>query len=276
MWLFSCESFDEDSITVNGKKYIGRSDDQEGFDDIVRIGYVTLSGTDNCYFALRQGNKWSLKSDDLKETFLDYTECDEISSIERTPVGMTVVVKKGDKHQLFICKHNGSLLTLTNLYDNIVVIDDPYVNNNHIDNRGYYIILYERKRIAICSIDLQYISPFIFDSWDKILNQNEIVVERSGHQLLYRILDADGWGIKSFRAFDIKEIDAVKSNEVIASKHGKSVCFYLYSGESKYIPLSEYSLLSIGDSLDLHYATLITLCREGDSDIYQVIEEGLA
>lgn len=276
IWVFSCESFDADTITVKGKKYIGRSDDQKGYDDVVRLGYVTLSGTDNCYFALRQGEKWSLKSDDLKETFLDYVECDKISSIERTPVGMTVVVKKGDKHQLFICRHNGSLLTLTNLYDNIAVINDPFVNNNHIDNRGYYIILYERKKIAICSIDLQYISPFIFDRWDKILSQNEIVVERSGHKLSYRILDADGWGIKSFRAFDNNEIDAVKSNEVVESNKGKSLCFYLYSGEVKYIPLSEYSLQNIGDSLDLHNATLITLCREGDYDIYRVIENSQA
>ena len=270
--LFSCESFDEDTITVNGIKYLGRSDDQEGYDDVRRLGIQYYTGIDNSFFAVRQGNKWSLKSDDLKVTYLDYIECDWISCLYGTPVGIYIVVKKGDKHQLFIRKQNGSILSLNNLYDDIVVIDDPFVNDEHIDNRGYFIVLYERKKIAICSLDLRYISPFIFDRWDKILSQNEIVVERSGHKLLYRILDADGWGIKSFRAFDNNEIDAVKSNEVVASNKGKSLCFYLYSGEVKYIPLSEYSLQNIGDSLDLHNATLITLCREGDYDIYRVIE----
>lgn len=274
--VFSCESFDEDTITIKGKKYIGRSNGQEGYDDVRRLGIEYYAGTDDRFFALRQGNKWSLKSEDLKVTYLDYIECDGISNLFWTPIGIYVVVEKGDKHQLFIRRHNGSLLTLNNLYDYIVVIDDPFVNNEHIDYRGHFIILSESKRIAISSIDLQYISPSIFDRWDKIVNQNEIVVERSGHKMSYHILDANGWGIKSFRAFDDSEIDAVKSNEVVASKNGKSLCFNLYSGDVKYIPLSEYSLLNIGDSLNLHNATLITLCREGDYDIYQVIENGQA
>ena len=276
VWLFSCESFDADTITVNGKKYIGRSDDQEGYDDVVRLGYETLSGTNNRYFALRQGNKWSLKSDDLKESFLDYIECDGISGLYWTPSGIYVVLKKDNKEQLCICRYNGTSLTLNNLYDRVTVIDEPFIKDNHIDNRGYFVILYERekKKEAICSIDLQFISPFIFDRCDTILNHNEIMVERSGHKMVYHIVDANGWGIKSFRTFNANEIDYVKSNEVVASKYGKSVCFCLYSGESKYIPLSEYSLLNIGDTLDLQNAILITLRREGYDDVYQVIEAG--
>lgn len=275
VWLFSCESFDADTITINGKKYIGRSNDQEGYDDVRRLGTEEYSGSDDRFFALRLGNKWSLKSDDLKVTYLDFIECDGICGLYRTPAGIYVVVEKDDKEQLCICRHNGTSLTLNNLYDRVSVIDDPFIKDNHIENRGYFVVLYERekKKEAICSLDLRYISPFIFDRFDKILNHNEIMVERSGHKMVYHIVDADGWGIKTFRKFDSNEIDAVKSNEVVASKYGKSVCFCLYSGESKYIPLSDYSLLSIGDTLELQNAILITLYREGDDDIYQVIEE---
>ena len=277
--LFSCESFDEDTITVNGKKYIGRSDEQEGFDDVKRIGIEVNSGYDNSYFALRQKNRWSLMSDDLKFTYLDYVECDRISYLYWTPLGIYVVAEKDNKNQLFICRQNGTSLTLNNLYDSIMVIDEPFINNDdHFDNRGYFVILYDRikKKQAICSIDLQHISPFIFDRWDKILNHNEIMVERSGHKMVYHIIDTYGWAIKSFRLFDNNEIDSVQSNEIVASKHGKSVRFCMFSGEFKFIPLSEYSLLNIGDSLDLRNAILITLCREGDYDIYQVIEDGLS
>ena len=273
IWLFTCESFDADTITINGKKYIGRSDEQEGFDDVVRLGYEALSGTDNCYFALRQGKKWSLKSDDLKDTYLDYTECDEICSIERTPVGMNVVVRKGNKRQLFIHRYNGTIITLFDSFDDIQVAADLFVDeNDEIDYRGSFIILYQGKKLAICSDDLQYRSPFIFDHFGDILNRNEIMVERLGKKMPYHIINAEGFGIKTFRSFNEDEKAFAISNEIVASKAGKAVRFRLRSGEDKYIPLSEYSLLNIGDSLDLRTAVLLTLCREGYSDRFQVVE----
>ena len=36
---------------------------------------------------------------------------------------------------------------------------------------------------------------------------------------------------------------------------------------------TNYSSLTIGDSVDLKTAKLVTLCREGDDDIYRVIEK---
>lgn len=43
-------------------------------------------------------------------------------------------------------------------------------------------------------------------------------------------------------------------------------------GGQTYIPLLGTSSLTVGDSVDLKTAKLVTLCREGKDDIYRVIE----
>ena len=81
-----------------------------------------------------------------------------------------------------------------------------------------------------------------------------------------------GWTVKSTRPFDPEEIAAVKRAEVVASQYGNSVCFFMNSGGQTYIPLSKQSKLAVGDEFDLKTAQLITLCRDGEDDIYRVIE----
>ena len=82
----------------------------------------------------------------------------------------------------------------------------------------------------------------------------------------------NGWKEKERRSFSPEEIAAVARAEVVASQYGYSVCFHMNSGGQTYIPLSQNSSLTVGDTLDLKTAKLITLCREGDDDIYRVIE----
>ena len=81
-----------------------------------------------------------------------------------------------------------------------------------------------------------------------------------------------GWSVKETRPFSPDEIAAVKRAEVVASQYGSSVCFFMNSGGQTYIPLLNTSSLTVGDSVDLKTAKLVTLCREGEDDIYRVVE----
>ena len=81
---------------------------------------------------------------------------------------------------------------------------------------------------------------------------------------------AGKWQVKNTRNFTQEEIDAVKSASVVDSQYGLSVCFILWSGGQSYIPLDQNSTKSVGDSVDLSKAQLITLSREGDDDIMRV------
>ena len=81
---------------------------------------------------------------------------------------------------------------------------------------------------------------------------------------------AGKWQVKNTRNFTQEEIDAVKSASVVDSQYGLSVCFILWSGGQSYIPLDQNSTKSVGDTVDLSKAQLITLGREGDDDIMRI------
>lgn len=78
------------------------------------------------------------------------------------------------------------------------------------------------------------------------------------------------WNVKETRSFTEEEIAAVKSAKVVESQYGNSVCFFMHSGASAFIPLSNSSTLQPGASVDVKNIQLITLGREGDDDIYRV------
>ena len=84
---------------------------------------------------------------------------------------------------------------------------------------------------------------------------------------------ACGWRVKNTRPFSPEEIAAVTKAEVVSSQYGNSVCFSMNGGKRTYVPLSRHSSLTVGDSVDLKTAKLVTLCREGEDDIYRVIEK---
>lgn len=81
---------------------------------------------------------------------------------------------------------------------------------------------------------------------------------------------AGKWAVANSRGFSADEIGAVQSAHVVDSQYGNSVCFVMKSGGQTFIPLSTNSSLSIGDSVDLTKAQLLTLHRDGDADIYRV------
>lgn len=81
---------------------------------------------------------------------------------------------------------------------------------------------------------------------------------------------AGKWNPVAEDKFDEESIASVSKAEVVESQYGYSVCFHLKTGGSKYLPLDKNSSLSVGDIVDLRKATIITLHREGDKDIYRV------
>ena len=81
---------------------------------------------------------------------------------------------------------------------------------------------------------------------------------------------AGTWNLKSSRAFSPEEVAAVASAVVVASQYGNSVCFTMVGGGQTFIPLSQNSMKSVGDSIDLTSAKLLTLEKSGECDIFRV------
>lgn len=81
---------------------------------------------------------------------------------------------------------------------------------------------------------------------------------------------AGKWSIKSERAFDKEEIDAVKQAVVVPSQYGNSVMFTMVAGGQTYIPLTNDSTLTVGEYVDMTKAKLLTLSKDGESDINRV------
>ena len=81
---------------------------------------------------------------------------------------------------------------------------------------------------------------------------------------------AGKWNLKASRNFVAEEIAAVNKAEVVSSQYGNSACFHMVGGGQTFIPMSNDSTLSVGDSIDLSKAKLLTLEKDGESDILRV------
>ena len=81
---------------------------------------------------------------------------------------------------------------------------------------------------------------------------------------------AGKWSVKESREFTSEEISAVEKATVVDSQYGQSVCFMMKSGGMTYIPLDQNSSKSTGDEVDLTQASLVTLEKQGEADIYRV------
>ena len=81
---------------------------------------------------------------------------------------------------------------------------------------------------------------------------------------------ATKWQEKGRRSFSPEEIAMVKSAVVVSSQYGASVEFQYKKGGKSYIPLSQDATLTVGETVKLSKAVLITLHKEGEDDIYRV------
>ena len=81
---------------------------------------------------------------------------------------------------------------------------------------------------------------------------------------------AGKWSVKSTRTFDAEEISAVKQAVVVPSQYGNSVMFTMVAGGQTYIPLAQDASVAVGEVIDLSKAQLLTLSKDGESDIVRV------
>lgn len=81
---------------------------------------------------------------------------------------------------------------------------------------------------------------------------------------------AGKWNEKKVESFKAEEIALVDKAEVVESQYGLSVCFFMKAGGQSYIPLDQNSSAAIGDTIDLTKAQVVTLCKQGENDIYRV------
>ena len=81
---------------------------------------------------------------------------------------------------------------------------------------------------------------------------------------------AGKWNVVDSRGFNAEELSMIQRAEVVPSEYGNSVCFFMKSGGQTYIPLSNQSALTPGDSVDLEKAKLLTLHRDGSADITRI------
>lgn len=83
-------------------------------------------------------------------------------------------------------------------------------------------------------------------------------------------LYAGKWQVKETKKFSAEEIALVDKAEVVDSQYGQSVCFFMKSGGMTYIPLDQNSSRATGDTVDLSQASILTLSKQGEADIYRV------
>ena len=81
---------------------------------------------------------------------------------------------------------------------------------------------------------------------------------------------AGKWQGKETKQFSQEEINLVDRAEVVDSQYGQSVCFFMKAGGQTYIPLDQNSSKATGDTVDLSQASLVTLSKQGEADIYRV------
>ena len=81
---------------------------------------------------------------------------------------------------------------------------------------------------------------------------------------------AGKWQVKDQRSFSEEEINAVASATVVDSEYGQSICFMMKAGGQTYIPVDQNSNVATGETIDLSKASILTLSKEGEADIYRV------
>ena len=277
---FTCEKFDRDSYRLNGKYVLRYPKDGVEYDKIERKRMHYGMGTDDSYFVFRKGNKWSLKSDDLKITYIDEIVCDGFGDMYWTPSpkGDYIPIIKGKKRQICLFKEGTEPLILPDNFDDVSL---RFFTTTEFETTGSCFVIKKGDYFAVCSSDLLNISPFVFSSVESMINDNEVKVKRNVNgkefEFIYKIINGSGWRYKSARSFSSDEVATVNYADVFTTQYGLSARFKMKDmgifGGYKFIPLSILSTLSLGDTIDMNNAMLLTLCKEGEDDIVRIIEQ---
>lgn len=81
---------------------------------------------------------------------------------------------------------------------------------------------------------------------------------------------AGKWSVKSSAKLSAEESAQIKSITVQTSDYGLSACLLMHSGARKYVPVSRDSALAEGDTVVKESVRIITLEKEGETDILRL------
>lgn len=83
---------------------------------------------------------------------------------------------------------------------------------------------------------------------------------------------AGKWSIKETRNLTDEEKALFSQAVVVPSQYSNSVQFTLKNGSGVvYMPLDQDSELGTGELVDLNLAKVVTLCKQGEADIYRLL-----
>lgn len=81
---------------------------------------------------------------------------------------------------------------------------------------------------------------------------------------------AGKWQVKSVNEFSAEDKALVSRATVVNSQYGLSVCFMMKAGNMHFIPVDQNSNVNAGDEVNLDSAKIVTLGKQGESDIQRV------
>lgn len=85
-----------------------------------------------------------------------------------------------------------------------------------------------------------------------------------------RTVYAGKWSVKNVELMSAEDQAMVTRAEIVPSEFGMSVCFFMKTGGQTYIPVSNDCTVAVGESVDLSKAEIITLEKQGESDIERI------
>ena len=85
-----------------------------------------------------------------------------------------------------------------------------------------------------------------------------------------RTVYAGKWSVKNVALMSDADKAMVNRAEIVPSEYGMSVCFFMKAGGQTYIPVSNDCAVSVGESVDLNKVEVITLEKQGESDIERI------
>lgn len=193
---FVAEKFDRDfyyrdkKVFFLNKKRIPKCSPLTPYDDLERFTCEHnsdwhFSGSDNCYIAIKQHNKWSLYDDTFNDKdeikcYLENFQCDKIEIFGYFNRGRYIIIKIEDKNRIgFYQKGEFKLLGI--IADKIYHIGAD--SESHSDSA---FVLKRGNKWAIMHPDGVTISQFIFDGVRGFVEPRVIqVVQKNGETPLY-------------------------------------------------------------------------------------------
>lgn len=78
------------------------------------------------------------------------------------------------------------------------------------------------------------------------------------------------WSVRSSRKFSEEEKKMVTKAQVVESQYGNSCCFFMSNGTTMFVPMANDAKSSVGDTIDLNTAEILTLEKQGEEDIQRI------